>query len=88
MTAWPLCGNVHGVSDQRGRERLSNKWNYNNLVWKDEAGVPDNPPYVKMNSIWIRGLDVLSKKKKKKKKKSHSFWNGADMHFLICNKYS
>lgn len=45
--------------------RLSNKWDYNNLVWKDEAGVPDNPPYVKMNSIWIRGLDVLSEKKKK-----------------------
>lgn len=45
--------------------RLSNKWDYNNLVWKDEAGVPDNPPYVKMNSIWIRGLDVLSKKTKK-----------------------
>lgn len=50
-----------------------------------KAGVPDNPPYVKMNSIWIRGLDVLSEKKKKKATVSG---NGTDIHFLFVIKYS
>lgn len=62
--------------------RLSNKWDYNNLAWKDEAGVPDNPPYVKMNSIWIRGLDVLSEKKKKKEKPQFLEWNRHTFSYL------